>query len=79
MDDDAELFRPLEPAFLIKENTFEELPKNNKLLTYIPVIVLEKLSNEFFKIETIQNKYEYLCHKDLLIKVKNVSNIFTTK
>lgn len=76
MDGVKESFTLLEPAFLIKETTFEDLPENNRLLAYIPIIVIEQLSVDYFKIQTLQDDHEYLCHKDVLIKVKNMGEIF---
>lgn len=75
--DDEKVFTPLEPAFLIKNCKFEDLPEENSLLSvYIPVVIVERVSEDYLKVKTIQEDQIYLSHKDLLIKLDEINNIF---
>lgn len=76
MGNDKIIFTPLEPAFLIKEFIFEDLPSNNSILAYIPVIVIELLGDDFLKVKTIQNNHLYLSHKSLVVKRNDIINVF---
>lgn len=75
MDKDNK-FTPLEPAFLIRSCNFEDLPSNNLISVYLPVVVIELMSDDFFKVKTIQGDHMYLTHKDLLIKKNEITNVF---
>ena len=72
---DDNMFEPLEPAFLKKEFLFEDLPESSMLFVYVPVQVIEKVNFEFLKVETLQGRHKYLCHKDLLIKKDDIVKV----
>lgn len=74
---DEKNFTPLEPAFLIKDCKLEDLPEENSLLSvYIPVVIVKRVSADYFEVKTIQENHMYLSHKDLLIKLDEIYNMF---